>query len=239
MTEKPKGPEKPARGKRDANKREDLLRIGVAVFTEKGFHNTPIDELVAAAGVPKGSFAYYFGSKDAYTLLVIERYAEYFNKKLDRNLSDGSIEPIDRIRAFMDEATAGMERFEFRRGCLVGNLGQELAALDEAFRKALLATVRGWQCRIRLCLEEAQHAGQLSADADVEGLGRLFWYAWEGAVLGAKLEKSREPLDAVSHAFIGQLRALKPHTGQPSSNAANVETGKQTSRKRASASRAM
>lgn len=210
MTEKPKGPEKPARAKRDANKREDLLRIGVAVFTEKGFHNTPIDELVAAAGVPKGSFAYYFGSKDAYTLMVIERYAEYFNKKLDRVLSDVTVEPIDRIKAFMDEATAGMERFEFRRGCLVGNLGQELAALDEAFRTALLATVRGWQRRIQHCLEEAQHAGQISGDADVEGLGRLFWYAWEGAVLGAKLEKSRAPLDAVSRAFIGQLRALKP-----------------------------
>ncbi|GLC93013.1 TetR family transcriptional regulator [Cupriavidus sp. TA19] len=211
MTEKSKGMEKPVRARRDANKREDLVRIGVAVFTEKGFHNTPIDELVAAAGVPKGSFAYYFGSKDAYTLTVIERYAEYFNKKLDRILSDVTVEPIERIEAFMDEATAGMERFEFRRGCLVGNLGQELAALDEAFRQALLATVRGWQRRIQVCLEEAQHAGQLSEKADVEGLSRLFWYAWEGAVLGAKLEKSRAPLDAVSQAFIGQLRALRPN----------------------------
>lgn len=211
MTEKPKRPAQ--RATRDGNKREDLLRIGVAVFTEKGFHNTPVDEIVGAAGVPKGSFAYYFGSKDAYTVLVIERYAEYFNKKLDRILSDTTAEPIDRIKAFMDEATEGMERYAFRRGCLVGNLGQELAALDETFRGVLLAAVRGWQVRVRACLEEAQQIGQLSAGVDTDGLARLFWYAWEGAVLGSKLEKSRAPLDAVSEAFIGQLRAL----GSPTS----------------------
>lgn len=212
----------PGRPKRDANKREDLLRIGVAVFTEKGFHNTPIDELVAAAGVPKGSFAYYFGSKDAYTLAVIERYAEYFNGRLDRTLSDIRLEPIARIKAFADEAAAGMERFGFRRGCLVGNLGQELAALDETFRQALLEAMHGWQRRIRECLEEARRSGALSRDADAEGLARLFWYAWEGAVLCAKLEKSRRPLDSVSEAFVGRLlrlqrehaaRATVPKTG--------------------------
>ncbi|MCW3698908.1 TetR/AcrR family transcriptional regulator [Burkholderia cenocepacia] len=236
MTQQSKRAAGPVRGKRDANKREDLIRIGVAVFTEKGFHNTPIDELVAAVGVPKGSFAYYFGSKDAYTLAVIERYAEYFNKKLDRILSDGTLEPIDRIKAFMDEATEGMERFEFRRGCLVGNLGQELAALDETFRQALLATVRGWQCRIQLCLEQAQQSGSLSEKADVEGLGRLFWYAWEGAVLGAKLEKSRAPLDSVSEAFIGQLRALGPKKSEQGGSAPSH--GARVSRRRASASSA-
>lgn len=194
-----------SRPKREGDKRERLIRVGVAVFTEKGFHNTPIDELVAAAGVPKGSFAYYFGSKDAYTVAVIECYANYFNTKLDRILGDGSMRPIERISAFIEEAALGMERFEFRRGCLVGNLGQELAALNETFRQTLLVTIQGWQKRVALCLAQAQEQGELSASADVDGLSRLFWYAWEGAVLGAKLEKSRAPLDSVRDAFLGQL----------------------------------
>jgi len=197
------------RGRRDVNKREDLLRIGVAVFTEKGFHNTPIDELVAAAGVPKGSFTYYFGSKDAYALAVIERYAEYFNKKLDRVLSNTDLAPLDRIQSFVNEAALGMQRYDFRRGCLIGNLGQELAALDERVRQALLTVLNGWQHRIRACLEEARQHGELLPGADTDVLARLFWYAWEGAVLGAKLEKSRAPLDAIAQAFIGQVRAVR------------------------------
>lgn len=201
---------KAATPKRDSIKKAMLVRIGVAIFTEKGFHNTPIDELVAQAGVPKGSFSYYFGNKDAYTLAVIQSYADYFNKKLDRCLTNQSLGPIARIESFADEATAGMERFAFRRGCLVGNLGQELGALDETFRLALLAALVGWQSRIQTCLEEAQKADELAPNADAAALARLFWYAWEGAVLGAKLEKSRAPLDGVSAAFIGYLGLLTP-----------------------------
>ena len=44
---------------RNTGKRAELIRIGVAIFTEKGFYNTPLDEIVKAAGVPKGSFYYY------------------------------------------------------------------------------------------------------------------------------------------------------------------------------------
>lgn len=191
-----------------ADKRQELLRIGVTTFTERGFYNTSIDTLVSAAKMPKGSFTYYFGSKNGYILAVIEAYGDYFNHKLDRILKDNGRPPLERIRMFMDDAALGMERFEFRRGCLVGNLGQELAALDEDCRQALLATLAGWEHRIQTCLEEAQAAGDLSVDADVANIARSFWYAWEGAVLGAKLEKSRRPLDLVGRTFMAQLHAL-------------------------------
>lgn len=197
-------------GHRDHGKKDLLIRIGIATLTEKGFHNTPIDELVAAAGVPKGSFTYYFGSKDAYALAVIEGFARYFNKKLDRILSDRSISPLARFEAFADEAASGMERFAFRRGCLVGNLGQEVGALDDRFRLALLSVLAGWQERIRACIEEAQQNGEVSKDADAAALAKLFWYSWEGAVLGAKLEKSRAPLDRASEAFVMLLKSLAP-----------------------------
>ena len=193
--------------KKSLGRREGLLRIGVATLTEKGFHNTSIDELALAAGVPKGSFAYYFGSKDAYTIEVIETYGRYFVKKLDRILMDQSIKPLDRLKVFADEAAHGMEKYSFRRGCLVGSLAQELGALDDRIRSVLLETLQIWQGRIRTCLDEAKATGDLIPDANTSELSRLFWYAWEGAVLAAKLEKSRAPLDIVFASFQRQLAA--------------------------------
>ena len=187
------------------DKRIELIRFGVEVFTEKGFHNTSIDEIVAAVGVPKGSFAYYFGSKDAYTVAVIEAYGEYFSKKLDNILTNKSVNPIRRIELFTDEAINGVERFDFKRGCLVGNLGQELGSIDDKFRAVLLATLRQWQEKIRICLDEAKEIGELNQGADTAELSSFFWYAWEGAVLGAKLERSRVPLEIVKRAFFKQL----------------------------------
>jgi TetR/AcrR family transcriptional regulator, transcriptional repressor for nem operon len=203
-----------ATGKRDNGRRAELIRIGVAILTEKGFYNFSLDELVALAGVPKGSFHYYFNSKDAYALEVIESYAAYFARKLDRHLGDTTLDPIERIKAFAEDAASGMERFDFKRGCLVGNLSQELAALDETFRAALLNVIQDWRRRIQACLDEARQAGQIRADADTAALARYFWNAWEGAVLCSKLEKSRAPLDDASVAFIEHLSCAAKRTEQ-------------------------
>lgn len=195
-------------GERSSDKKALLVRVGVEILTEKGFYNTPIDEIVAAAGVPKGSFAYYFGAKEAYTVAVIEAYADYFNQKLDRLLSDPSHQPVERIRCFIEEASHGMEKYAFRRGCLVGNLGQELGALDEVFRSVLRATIAGWENKIAACLEEAKDLGQIARSVDSPKLAKLFWCAWEGAVLGSKLERSRVPLEIVGSAFLDYLESL-------------------------------
>ena len=64
--------------------RTRLIRTGVAILTEKGFSAVGIDEMVAAAGVAKGSFYHYFESKEAYGLALIDAYAEYYTRKLFR-----------------------------------------------------------------------------------------------------------------------------------------------------------
>ena len=67
--------------------RDVLLRTGLEVLTEKGFSATGLDEILGRAGVPKGSFYHYFDSKDAFGLELIDRYAEFFARKLDRHFS--------------------------------------------------------------------------------------------------------------------------------------------------------
>ena len=65
-------------------RRELLIRVGVELLTEKGFVSTGLDEVVKKAGVPKGSFYAYFESKEAFGLVLIDSYAQYFNSKLDK-----------------------------------------------------------------------------------------------------------------------------------------------------------
>ena len=62
-----------------------------------------------------------------------------------------------------------------------------------------------WRERFRLCIAEARAAGQIGTTVDPADLARFFWSAWEGAVLCAKLERSRVPLDNVAHLFFDHL----------------------------------
>ncbi len=185
--------------------REALLRAGVEVLTEKGFSATGIDEILRRVGVPKGSFYHFFASKEAFGAALIERYAAYFANKLDRSLLRSDISPLAVLRAFVDEAVAGMARHGFQRGCLVGNLGQEMGALPESFRACLLTVFADWQQRVAAVLQRAQAAGELAAEADCPRLAAAFWIGLEGAVLRAKLEQSAAPLTLFAEFFFAGL----------------------------------
>jgi TetR/AcrR family transcriptional repressor of nem operon len=188
-----------SRGRVD--KRAALIDIGTVIFTQKGFSTTGIDEIVQAADVPKGSFYYYFSSKEEFAIAVIGNYGRYFSRKLERILEDQNKTPLARLKGFTEEASSGMMRFDFRRGCLVGNLGQEMASLEENFRVVLLDVLREWRGRFAACLQEAKESGEILTPVDAAMLSHFFWCAWEGAVLCAKLERSAVSLDIVRDVF--------------------------------------
>lgn len=186
--------------------RDRLIREGVALLTEKGFVSTNLDEVVKKAGVPKGSFYTYFDSKEAFGLVLIDRYAQYFARKLDKCYDNSFRSPLERISDFMLEARENMARFDFRRGCLVGNLGQEMAVLPGAYRQRLVDVFSNWEQKTEACLKAAQDAGEIDRDIDSAKKSEAFWIGWEGAILRAKLSRSAAPIDRFSEDFLDGLR---------------------------------
>jgi len=182
-----------------------LINIGTAIFTQKGFSITSLDEIVEIAEIPKGSFYYYFKSKDEFAIEVIKNYGIYFSKKLQRILSNDKKSPLERLKEFTKEAEAGVKRYEFKRGCLIGNLGQEMATLEERFRIELLNVIADWRDQVRQCIDLAKDRQEIKTIVDASELANFFWCAWEGAVLCSKLELSTQPLNIVSRLFITEL----------------------------------
>ena len=58
--------------------KENLLRVGVDIIHRKGYHHTAIQEILQIAGVPKGSFYFYFKSKEDFGLQVIDYFNEIY-----------------------------------------------------------------------------------------------------------------------------------------------------------------
>lgn len=198
---------RPPKGAEDYNKtREALVFAGLEVLTEKGFSASGIDEILRRVAVPKGSFYHYFASKEAFGIELIGHYAAYFARKLERTFSDESLSPLQRLQAFVKDAAKGMARYDYKRGCLVGNLGQEMGALPENFRERLTDAFADWQQHVEHCLLAAKEAGEISPAADCAKLAGVFWIGWEGAVLRAKLERNGEPLKAFAEFFLAGIR---------------------------------
>jgi TetR/AcrR family transcriptional repressor of nem operon len=201
---------KPVSPRRRVDKRAALINIGTVIFTQKGFSSTGLDEIVQAADVPKGSFYYYFSSKEEFAIAVIGNYGGYFSRKLERILGDLEKTPLVRLKAFTVEASAGMTRFDFKRGCLIGNLGQEMASLEENFRVVLLEVLEQWRARFADCLQQAKDSGEILTPVAAATLSHFFWCAWEGAILCAKLERSAVSLDIITDVFFNHTLEPAP-----------------------------
>ncbi len=174
--------------------KERMIARGLEVLSEQGFAATGLDALLKSAGVPKGSFYHYFRSKSDFGLAVLERYAEIWDRKLCRILHDPTKRPLMRISNYIDESIAGMEKFDFRRGCLIGNLGQELGSLDDALAARIGDVFDSWAAHMEACLKEAVESGEISSTLDPKLLSQFFWASWEGAVLRSKVKRSIAPL---------------------------------------------
>ena len=185
--------------------RKDLVWCGTELLTERGFQITGIDEVLKRVGVPKGSFYHYFKSKDDFGHAVIDNYELYYARKMDRIFGNTNHSPVERLRDFVQNAKNGMVKFDFKRGCLIGNLGQELAALDTEFRVRLESVLLSWERRVAGCLKEAMEIGELAPGQDPEALSRFFWVGWEGAILRAKLMRSLQPIDQFASIFFDSV----------------------------------
>ena len=60
------------KGEKGERRKKELLKIAYRMFIEKGYDNTSIDEIIAEAGIAKGTYYYHFPSKEATLEAVIE-----------------------------------------------------------------------------------------------------------------------------------------------------------------------
>jgi len=195
---------RPTKTGRDTSQtKAELISSGVEHFTQFGFASSGLDQILKKVSVPKGSFYYYFANKEVFGLAVIAHYDGYFCRKLDLHLKNEQLLPKQRLISFVDDAKAGIEKYNFNRGCLVGNLEQEIAVLPHSHRDKLMMVMQGWQDRISEHLKTlCPHITQ----QECESLAEFFWIGWEGAVSRCKLVQSTQPIDLFINHFLQLIK---------------------------------
>jgi TetR/AcrR family transcriptional repressor of nem operon len=103
----------------------------VDVFHARGFNGCSGQDIVDAAGVPKGSFYNHFESKEALGVEVVHAYTAlvgaYVVEAGAAQILTGPGTPLRRIRAYFEAVVEQNVSCGVRKGCLLGNFATELA----------------------------------------------------------------------------------------------------------------
>jgi TetR/AcrR family transcriptional regulator, transcriptional repressor for nem operon len=185
------------------NTREEIVQAGLKCLVEKGFNAVGVQEITDAAGVPKGSFYNHFESKEALGLEIVERYGA--NQKRREILTDPTVPPLQRLRRHFDRITALYADSHFTRNCILGGFSAELANQSEAIREGLRKLYGQWTKDIEATIAEAQTKGEIANKTKAADMAAFLLDSYEGALLRARVERSRKPFDRFMKFAFGEL----------------------------------
>ncbi|NCD25639.1 MAG: TetR family transcriptional regulator [Deltaproteobacteria bacterium] len=175
--------------------REHILDVGGRIIHHKGYTATGLQEILHTAGVPKGSFYFYFKSKEDFGLALVDHYRANLAIATRPILEDHSRPPLKRLERFFSWFRDTLAAEGFIKGCPLGNLTQELGDVNPAFRDKLNHALASLIQAVAGQLIEAAARGELSPRLDPENTARFIISAWQGALVRMKAVAGPEPLD--------------------------------------------
>ena len=154
--------------------RERILDAALNIFSNKGYHDTRMDEIVEASDTSKGSIYFYFPNKERLFLALVDQFADLLERRVIEAVEQEE-QGIMQVRAALQ---ACLETFgRYRRPAKI--LLVQAVGLGTVFEKKRVEVNDRFANLIKKYLDESIAIGDIAlVDTDVVS------YAWMGAIYG-------------------------------------------------------
>jgi TetR/AcrR family transcriptional regulator, transcriptional repressor for nem operon len=176
--------------------RQHILDTAMPILLGKGFSAVGLNEILAAAGVPKGSFYHYFGSKEAFGEALLTSYFTDYIERLDDLLVRQTGTAAERLMRYWDDWRASQCADDPAGKCLAVKLGAEVCDLSEPMRVVLHQGTEQIVARLAACIEAGHEDGTLAGAGDAAVTAATLYELWLGATLLEKIRRDGRPLEA-------------------------------------------
>jgi TetR/AcrR family transcriptional regulator, transcriptional repressor for nem operon len=167
--------------------RQTLLDAARRIVLGKGYTAVGINEVLAEAGVPKGSFYHYFASKDAFGEAMMKDYFYNYFATMDAIVADTEKNSAEHLMEFWQKFYDNQVKDDCQGGCLVVKVGAEIADLSEAMRMATKAGTTAVVDRLERMIAAGVADGSVSIDDSPRVTAESLYELWLGASMMAKI----------------------------------------------------
>ncbi|WLE64049.1 TetR/AcrR family transcriptional regulator [Burkholderia plantarii] len=175
--------------------RDNIIAVGQRLIGAKGFAGVGLNELLSEAGVPKGSFYHYFGSKDAFGVALLESYFDDYLADLDRTLSQPGLNMAERLMDYWRVWRETQSFYDCQGKCLAVKLGAEVADMSETMRATLNRGTAAIVSRLARAIEAGVAEGSLSIGGEARQVAQSLYQLWLGASIMVKIVRNVQPFE--------------------------------------------
>lgn len=191
--------------------RARILDQARRLFHERGYVETSIADIRAAADVSSSSLYHQFRTKAELLVAVLESYRAALDTVLIGPAFASTADPIERIFALLRSHRDRIAAGQCRKGCPIGNLALEVGPAQPEARKRVEAFFAQWTNAVRDCLDAV--ADRLPSGTDTARLAAFVLTTMEGGIMQSVVRGSIEPFDeaiAELRTYIDCLVQLPP-----------------------------
>lgn len=153
-------------------------------FWDQGYCATSMAQLVEATKLNPGSIYAAFNSKEGLFLAALDHYGNLSKAKIKQALGESS-SPIEGIRNYFRQLAQTTSNPNAERSCFLVNTILELARQNKNVRLRVNTHLEAIEYCFQTALEDAQVAGELSAEKDPAALAAFIMSSiWGLRVLG-------------------------------------------------------
>jgi TetR/AcrR family transcriptional repressor of nem operon len=172
-----------------------ILATGQRIMSQKGFSAVGLTEILSNAGVPKGSFYHYFGSKDAFGEAMLAAYFEQYLADMDALMAKPGLTGAERLMMYFAMWRENQGAYDCQGRCLAVKLGAEVSDLSEVMRVALKAGTNGIIARMKTMVDGGLDDGSAHIDGASNDMAAALYYQWLGASVMVKIVRTHDPFE--------------------------------------------
>jgi TetR/AcrR family transcriptional repressor of nem operon len=189
--------------------RERILNAARELIHAQGFKQTGLADILAASRVPKGSFYFYFRSKEELATELLRRHRVTYREAMEREVFPPEGETIPQLVAFFHGSAQRQADAGCKSGCMLGNLAAEIGDMHEDLRREVVASLLEMRQSLSCVLARGQARGELKSDFVPDQAAEFLMSVMEGSVLLAKARREPAAFAAVESSLARYLETLR------------------------------
>lgn len=208
---------------RKSDARERLMKAVLELTVNGSFGSLRIDDICTAADVKKGSFYYFFPSKEALLVAALDDlWLHVWKPFLDEYFSP-SLKPMERLRNYLDRGIGYYEEQVEHSGTVCGcgilALATEVKLLHPELAGATKEIFSRKRRYFESCIRDAIAEGEIPPGDPAKRAAGL-WALIEGSLIQARVLNEFEPIRALPELAAAFLSSPMPEAASaPASQA--------------------
>ncbi|WP_107658480.1 TetR/AcrR family transcriptional regulator [Nocardia suismassiliense] len=183
-------------GAKGTETRGKLIDATRGLVEKHGYFGAGLNQIIETSGAPRGSLYFHFpGGKDQLVAAAVAQSGNEITALIDAVApGDTAAAATSLLAAFGDR----LEASDWHQGCPVATVTLDVSAANDTIQAECAAAYTAWEQALRIRL-------QADGRSDAADLAAAILAMIEGALLLARAQRSREPLERVARTIRAML----------------------------------